>query len=233
MRKKLLTLSGAIGLGLFSQSVLAGCYCQVGHLTGNARLIPDMNSNSGKMIPVNPICTADAIPSPEPRRKEYTTEEILLMHAMRDIYLSFSPKTGQYGVVVHNLREETSRGRFYTKEDLQKFSRIECVAKENNDTFVSLASKASKRATKKQANALLKNSSCQVLETKENIYNRLILMRGQTANGNWQSYYLQYYTNYFDFAFPQAEFESLRSQCQKETKQCEVFDTFGATTGVF
>ncbi len=53
MKKILLTLCSAIGLGLFSQSALAGCYCQVGHLSGNACLIPTNNGGANGMVLVN------------------------------------------------------------------------------------------------------------------------------------------------------------------------------------
>lgn len=219
MKKRLLILSGIIGLGIFSQSAVAGCYCPSGQWHGNSCVVPRPN---GSLALDSPICTPDVIPE---QNRPLTLEDMQMLGNGRDFALSFSPKTGDYGLVVHNMVEEERQGRYYSQDDLKALAHLECVAKENNETSVNLA----KKANKKLAKDLLKNSSCQVQPLQPYLYNQLSLWRGQKSNGNWVMYFLQYNAN----AYPQQQMDDLVSRCQKETKQCIKIGVFGNKTGIF
>lgn len=225
MKKVCLTLLGVMGLGLFSQSALANCYCQVGHLVpGNVCVVPQTGVNGQtQMVHLNPICSGGNSSGSSQKPIEFSTSERAVINSTNEMALAFSAKTGQYGLILQNQGRFLRGQNFLTQSGLNEKAMLICTAKSTNTTLEFLSHKRNKR----QAQKLIAESGCALEGLKQfgEPYSNLMLYRGQNAQGKWGNYWIQYHLNQSPQAINNA-IATMKAQCQSENKSCEYINDF-------
>lgn len=224
MKKAFLTIFGAMSLGLFSQSVLANCYCpHGGMLVGDSCMIPSGDNNGG-LVPVSKaVCHAPQQPQTSQKPIEFSIAERAVINSTNEMALAFSAKTGQYGLILQNQGRFLRGQNFLTQSGLNEKAMLICTAKSTNTTLEFLTHKRNK----KQAQKLMAESGCELESLKQfgEPYSNLMLYRGQNAQGKWGNYWIQYHLNQSQQAVNSA-IATMKNQCQSENKSCEYIGDF-------
>lgn len=213
-----------MGLGLFSQSALANCYCpHGGMLVGDSCVIPS-GDNKGGLVPVaKAVCHAQQQPQPPQKPIEFSIAERAVINSTNEMALAFSSKTGQYGLILQNQGRVLRGQDFLIQSKLDERAMLICTAKSTNTTLEFLSHKRNKR----QAQKLIAESGCALESLKQfgEPYSNLMLYRGQNAQGKWGNYWIQYHLNQSPQAINNA-IAIMKAQCQSENKSCEYINDF-------